>query len=763
MPIGLLLSCAALLSVCAEGPERATLTGSVADPSHAVIPGARLELTNAETSEVTTALTDHQGRYTVSTLRAGSYSVSIEAAGFQRFARAGVMLTPEETVRLNVTLEVAMAAELITVAAKRPDFDEALEVREVRESAAKDVGEALAKVDGLWKIRKGGVANDVVLRAFQQNNINVIIDGARIYGACPNHMDPAVSHVDFAEIQQVEITKGAFDVRHEGSLGGVVEVVSKAPAPGFSITPQLGASSFGYWNPALTASLSGENVSGLAGYSFRRSKPYRDGGGKRFTERANYRDTSRDADAFDINTGWFRFGVAPRSNHRLEFSATRQAVGQVLYPYLLMDAVYDRADRLGAAYLIHDLAGRLRQVRMQSYFTRVLHWMTDELRISSVGAPRPYGMATLAATRALGGRLEAEFAELTVGFEGYRRYWNAVNTMRMAGAYVDQHAIPDVRVSVAGWYGEYRRVFAGKLRVTAGGRIGTASSEARRGSLNQDLYWAYKGATALSRRDTSPSGSVRLAYSLPRGLEVFTGLGHTARLPDPQERYFALKRSGSDWVGNPNLRPVENTEIDAGFNYRVGWFFLRPTVYYSRLANFIIVHNQPRVNLVPSVMNSAARSFENTPARIYGGELTYGAGLGRTIGLSGGFSWSRGSKEPNPALRVLDRDLAEIPPLRARAALRYGKRRFFAEAEGLAAAAQERTDSDLREDTTPGYAVLNLKAGVHARKLNLAAGIDNLFDRLYYEHFSYQRDPFRFGSKVPEPGRTFYLTLSYGF
>lgn len=190
MPIGLLLSCAALLSVCAEGPERATLTGSVADPSHAVIPGARIELTNAETSEVTTALTDHQGRYTVSALRAGSYSVSIEAAGFDRFARAGVMLTSEETVRLNVTLEVAMAAELITVAAKRPDFDEALEVREVRESAAKDVGEALARVDGLWKIRKGGVANDVVLRAFQQNNINVIIDGARIYGACPNHMDP---------------------------------------------------------------------------------------------------------------------------------------------------------------------------------------------------------------------------------------------------------------------------------------------------------------------------------------------------------------------------------------------------------------------------------------------------------------------------------------------------------------------------------------------------------------------------------------------
>lgn len=763
MAIVVLLACVALLSARTDGPERATLTGTVADPSYAVIARARIELRNTETNEVLVALTDHQGRYTVSALRAGNYNVSIEAPGFQKFTRDGVMLAPEGTASFNVTLELAPVAELITVAAKRPDFDEALDVREVRESAAKDVGEALASIDGLSKIRKGGVANDVVLRAFQQNNINVIVDGARIYGACPNHMDPAASHVDFAEIQQVEVTKGAFDMRHEGSLGGVIQVVSKAPAPGFRITPQLGAGSFGYWNPSLTASLAGENISALGGYSFRRSKPYRDGAGQRFTERANYRDTARDADAFDINSAWFRFGAAPHTNHRLEFSATRQAVGQVLYPYLLMDAVYDHADRLGAAYLIHDLAGRLRQVRVQSYFTRVRHWMTDELRVSSVGALRPYGMATLAATRALGGRLEAELTDLTVGFEGYRRYWNAVNTMRMAGAYVDQHAIPNVGVTVAGWYGEYRRVFAGKFRVTAGGRMDTAGSEARRGELNRDLYWAYKGATALSSRDTSPSGAVRLAYSLPRGFEVFTGLGHTARLPDPQERYFALKRSGSDWVGNPNLRPVENTEVDAGFNYRGAWFFVRPTVFYSRLANFIIVHNQPRVNLAPSVMNAAARSFENTPARMYGGELTYGAGLGRAIGVSGGFSWSRATKEPVPALRIYDRDLPEIPPFRGRAALRYGKRSFFAEAEGLAAAAQHRTDSDLREDPTPGYAVLNLKAGVHARKLNLAAGLDNLFDRLYYEHLSYQRDPFRFGAKVPEPGRTLFLTLSYAF
>jgi len=43
------------------------------------------------------------------------------------------------------------------------------------------------------------------------------------------------------------------------------------------------------------------------------------------------------------------------------------------------------------------------------------------------------------------------------------------------------------------------------------------------------------------------------------------------------------------------------------------------------------------------------------------------------------------------------------------------------------------------------------------------AGIDNVFDKKYYEYLSYQRDPFATGVKVPEPGRTFYVNVSYTF
>jgi len=764
----------ALVPVYAQEPGAAMLAGRVVDPSNAGVPGLAVRARNLDIRQTFTATTDHQGNYTFPALRPGRYSICVEAAGFGPYAREGLVLSAGQSATANITLHIRPVSEHVTVTAKAPalesvletqtwNFQEVIEIWQARQSSARDVGEALTKIDGLWKIRKGGIANDVVLRGFQQDNINVLVDGLRIYGACPNNMDPPVFHIDFAEIKEVEVTKGAFSVRDQGSLGGVVNIITKTPSPGLHVTPSFSTGSFGYYNPSVTASLSKKRFHGLAGYSFRTSQPYVDGRGKRFTDYANYRSILPDATAFDIGTSWFKFGAAPWENHRLELGYTRQRGDQVLYPYLLMDAAYDDADRLSASYHISNLSGLVKHVRMQSYFTNVKHLMNDARRQSSVGTTRPYGMQTFAETKALGGRLEAELADFTTGFEGYRRNWNVVNTMLMAGMYMNQPSIPDVLMSVAGLYGEYRRLFVNKLWFNAGARLDIAKSEARSPLLNTDLFWAYKGTRNLSRTDTNPSASAWLAYSLGKGFELFSGLGHTVRLPDPQERFFALKRMGSDWVGNPNLQPTQNTEVDLGINYRNRRFSLKPTVFYSHLENYLTVHNQARVNSVPSVMNASARSYENVQAKLYGGELVYSVGLNRALLFLGGLSYSRGTKEPKPASRIFARNLAEIPPLRSRAALRYGNKFFFGEIESVAVKAQNKVDSDLGELRTPGYAVINLRVGVHTTRLNLAAGVENLLNRYYYEHFSYQRDPFRLGAKIPEPGRSVFLTVAYAF
>ena len=449
----------------------ASLEGRVVDDSGSVVPGAVVQLIGDDDSRQLAAASDAAGNYGFARVPPGSYTLRASAPGFAAFS-TGVALAPGNAGRSDIAMAVASLVEHLTVTASAPLRQEALDYREVRESSARDTGEALAQLDGLWKIRKGGIASDVVLRGFQQGNINVLIDGARIAGACPNHMDPPAFHIDFAEVQQVEVTRGAFDLTNQGSLGGTVNIVSKAPGRGLRFTPNLSTGSFGYVNSSLTGSVSGETTYALAGYSYRRSRPFVDGSGRPFTDYANYRGINGDSRAFDASTAWLKFGFAPSANGRLNLAYTRQQGGRTLYPYLQMDALYDNADRINAGY-------RWNSVDARAYYTRVNHWMTDEFRATSAGAPRPFGMATFAATKMLGGRVDAHRGNFTAGIEGYRRYWNAVNTMRMGAMYMDQASLPDVLMTVGGAYAQYGRDIRPGLRVQAarqGGRGGERSA-----------------------------------------------------------------------------------------------------------------------------------------------------------------------------------------------------------------------------------------------------------------------------------------------
>lgn len=644
---------------------------------------------------------------------------------------------------------------------KREIVQEGLEMREIRESAARDVGDALSKIDGISKIRKGGIANDVVLRGFQGGNLNLLIDGARIYGACPGHMDPSAFHIDFAEVESVQVTKGAFDIASQGSLGGVVNVVRKRPVAGFRFNPSLQLGSFGAFNPSLTGSYGNERLEVSAGYSYRQSAPFRDGLDRRFTEIANYRPQSFGDDAFRIHTGWGAVRFSPAANQSGELSYTHQDGSNTLYPYLQMDSPYDIADRLAANYEFRP-GGAVRKVRAQSYYTAVRHWMTDEKRTSSTGARDVFSMATFAHTRVLGARTDVEFARgFTAGFEAYQRNWDAVNSMRSQMMNTDQNAVPNVNTTVAGAYLDYSLSVTDRFRIGAGARLDSGAMYVRGAGVNLNLFRAYKGVDQLRNHDLNPSANARLTFGLTNSLELFAGLASTVRLPDAQERYFNQKRMGSDWVGNPELSPTRNTETNLGLNFRRRGFFLKPLVFYSNLSDMIVIHNQARRSMQPGVMNTMARSYENVDARIYGGEITSGLSIGSRWLVSSGLALSRGAKNPAPALGIFNTNLPEMAPLKGHASLRYGRRLWFAEVEGLAASAQRRVDLDLQELPTPGYATANIRAGIHAGRVTVTAGIENLFDRYYLDHLSFQRDPYRSGTRVPEPGRTVFLNLGY--
>src|SRR5277367_5227475 len=70
----------------------ANLSGLVADPTSAAIPGATVTIRNVDTSDVRKATSSADGRYTFSQLAPGSYEITVEAKGFKRFVEKKLAL-----------------------------------------------------------------------------------------------------------------------------------------------------------------------------------------------------------------------------------------------------------------------------------------------------------------------------------------------------------------------------------------------------------------------------------------------------------------------------------------------------------------------------------------------------------------------------------------------------------------------------------------------------------------------------------------------
>jgi len=740
--------------------DTAEIAGSVAGPNGTRLPGATVIIRRTDTGAEVRVVSGNRGMYRASGLPGGNYEIRAELKGFEAKSIPDISVADGAVREVNLDLAIATLHEIINVIGVSPQ--DSLEAARARESSGRDVGEALARNAGLWKLRKGGIATDVVMRGFQGEDLNVLIDGQRIFGACPNHMDPPAFHADFAEVDRIEIGKGPFDVKNQGSLGGIVNIVTNRPAEGLHAGANIALGGFGYVNPSATASYSRNGYSVLGGYSYRTSDPYTDGSGKRFTEYANFKPDLLDSSAFKANTAWTKVSAAPFANHLLQLAYTRQEADHVLYPYLQMDAVYDDTDRINFGYQIADVSGSVRSVRTQVYFSRVHHWMTDEYRVSSLNMPRSYSMGTLASTRALGGKFEADVAGVTLGLETYARDWFAAT--EMAGrAYKPQYSIPDVNVTTIGVYATATRQIREGLQLDFGARIDRAKSTADVTRADTDLYFAYNSTRSTSAKDVYPSGDMRLRYKNPLGFEIGAGLGHMVRLPDPRERYFGLRRMGSDWVGNPALAPSRNTGADFTGAFRRQALFLSSDLYFNHVANYIAVHGQQKVNPVPGVMNSGARSYRNVDARILGGEIQLEYLLTHRLFFSNDLSFVRGTQIEDVERGILADPLAEMPPITSRAGLRYDTGKFAAEVEGVFAGRQTRVNEELKEVETAGYGIMNLGVSTSFRNLSLRLGLNNVFDRYFIEHLSYQRDPFRSGARVPEPGRNLFFNVSFRY
>src|SRR5579862_1495949 len=97
--------------------ERGTITGVVQDSSGAVIPSAKVTVTNPETNVKLNAVTNQAGEFTVPSLQPGVYNVRVDKEGFRPTEVKGVSVDAEANVRADLKLEVGTSTQVVEVQA----------------------------------------------------------------------------------------------------------------------------------------------------------------------------------------------------------------------------------------------------------------------------------------------------------------------------------------------------------------------------------------------------------------------------------------------------------------------------------------------------------------------------------------------------------------------------------------------------------------------------------------------------------------------
>jgi hypothetical protein len=121
----LLLLCVPVV-LCGQS-QNSGLSGTITDPSGAVVPGAALTLTSSQSQISATATTGSDGLYSFPNLQPGNYDLKVTASGFRPITQRNISLTINQLARIDVKLEVGTDVQTVEVDAQTPqlNFDNA--------------------------------------------------------------------------------------------------------------------------------------------------------------------------------------------------------------------------------------------------------------------------------------------------------------------------------------------------------------------------------------------------------------------------------------------------------------------------------------------------------------------------------------------------------------------------------------------------------------------------------------------------------------
>jgi hypothetical protein len=100
-----------------KAQDNATVNGTITDASGALVPNAAIALTNLATGQTRDATSNSAGVYRFANVGIGTYTLTVSAAGFQKYTKAGIVVNVTQTLEENVGLTVGSQAQTVSVQA----------------------------------------------------------------------------------------------------------------------------------------------------------------------------------------------------------------------------------------------------------------------------------------------------------------------------------------------------------------------------------------------------------------------------------------------------------------------------------------------------------------------------------------------------------------------------------------------------------------------------------------------------------------------
>jgi hypothetical protein len=110
----------AMSSLALAQRDLGTITGAITDPQGAAIPNAKITIKNDATGVSYDTVATDTGSFTRPALNPGTYTVTVEAAGFQKSQQGNIILTPGQSVAVDLVLKVGNTSETVEVTASAP-------------------------------------------------------------------------------------------------------------------------------------------------------------------------------------------------------------------------------------------------------------------------------------------------------------------------------------------------------------------------------------------------------------------------------------------------------------------------------------------------------------------------------------------------------------------------------------------------------------------------------------------------------------------